>query len=644
MVRTNYYTQAYRKEMEVYTEFSGGMNSFAPNGDLRDNEMARIVNKDLGNRGSFLRRYGMTKAKTSLGQLNGQGYFRYFKEDGTFTEIEAVNGKLEINGVAQNIIGLGSFQTTRPVEAAQFGKKMYIATGTNIVVYDGETFTVATPYAPTPLEGLYYGFNALAPDPINYMSDAIGGTGVSAAGITFNQRYGIVNEPVTITGYTIAPAGWTLEYKLEYRTKVMEEGTWEIFKDWSSEKSFIFTQVSTSEFQFKFSARKAGDAVVSFYQIPKYTFKEVQDPEDLNPDTDNIDDCNRILVHNDRVILYGDDNNKDMIYVSHMDNPLYFPVPNCIKFSNPQNEPLTVVLKYRDRLVAMTDTSIQSLVGSSPLDYQKVMLNTTVGCIAPYSAVVVENFIYFLSQDGVYRLKQVGLTEDRANVDKMDTNISNLVSRDRDACAIFHDLQYHLVFPDKKQRFRYYNELGAWVMDDSPKLDFNNLYVFNNELYGQSKVNGNVFKFDKTVYNDDGYVFVEELQTKAYSFSQPYHPKTMREMLLSISPKLGEFKARLSVYIDNIPILKSHGGEAVVGEDGYVTWSPYDRNNIDIKNGTILGEWKLGEHPLGEVDKITVKQSLAGKGFEVKVTLIQDIDTPNEIFGFSFIFKVKKPK
>lgn len=644
MVRSNYYTQPYRKELEVYTEFSGGMNSFAPNGDLRDNELALIKNKDLGNRGSFLRRYGMVKTVTSSAQINGQGYFRYYRNDGTYDEIEAVNGYIEMNGIPQSISGLTSFQTTRPVEAAQVYNKLYIATGTKLVVYDGTNFSVATPYLPTALEGLYYGFNALLPDPVNFMSDSEGGTGISASGVTFNTRYGLVNTPVNVTGVTVAPAGWVLEYKLEYRTKNMTEGTWTLFKDWNSSKIFTFTPTTTDEHQFKFTVRQVGQTVESFYQIPKYTVKAAQEAEDISPDVTNIHGCNRILVHYNRVFIYGDSNNNNMVYVSHNDNPLYFPVPNCLRFDNPKNEALNTIIHYRDKLVAMTDTSIQALHGKSPADFQRVVLNTQVGCIAPLSAVVVENFIYFLSQDGVYYLKQVGTTEDRANVAKLDTNISNIVPRDKNACGTFHNLQYHLVFPNQHKRFRFYNELNAWVMDDSPKLDFVNMYVHENLLYAQSKTNGNILKFDSTVFNDDGHVYEEEVVTKSYNFNQPYHPKTMRELLIYLSPNLGNFKAKLNVYVDGLPTLESSSGEAVINEDGYVTWDPTDKDNLFTPDGTRLGEWKLGENPLGSVENALIKQPLNGKGLQVKLTLHQDSGQPNEIFGFAFIFKVKKPK
>lgn len=892
MVRSNFYTQPYRKELEIYTEFSGGMNSFAPNGDLRDNELTMIKNKDLGNRGSLLRRTGMTKFKNSPVDGKGQGYFRYYKEDGTYDEILATNGKLYtkqeitqfVNPVIENkttaetltltgtfndgdviykqsgqyykeitkkevvldgslawvysgdfagykevfltgfsnsiyapntaqvvkyngnilpysstlvdtinwsnvgqlsiriadtdsgwgetyvptvdeikayfngwkmhdvnssgnvynsgtkywakinrtssvfgvdysvttlpttvndslnwqpykltydlatpegvlqtttgsmtintgdelliisitdsetgnsitviatdrfrigsvmkvmeqiISGLSSFQTTRPIEAVQYQDKMYIATGTKLVVYDGLTFTVAVPYAPTALEGLYYGFNALAADPVNYMTDGVS-AGIQAAGMTFDKRYGIVNEPVTVSGYYLAPAGYSMEYQYEYRTSDMTADTWTVGRAYGTTKAWSFTPTKILDHQLRVTVRKVGTTTpTSFYMIPKYTVKAAPDPTELNPDTDNIDDCNRILVHADRIVFYGDDVNKDMIYISHIENPLYFPVPNCIRFENPKNESLQIVMKYRDKLVAMTDTTIQALYGTSPADYTKVMLNTQVGCIAPYSAVVVENVIYFLSYDGVYRLKQVGMTEDRANVDKIDTKISNLVPRDKDAYAVFHDLQYHLVFPSKKQRFRFYNEFGAWVMDESEKLNLSSLYIFDNSLYAQSVSTGDIFKFDKTVYNDDGYVYMEEIQTKGYHFGQPYHPKTMRQLLFSISPKMGDFKAKLSWYLDNVPKIEAVSGEAVVGQDGYVTWDSKEQDNINVLAGAKLGTMILGESVLGEMDKVLVKQSLNGKGYEVKFTLRQDKDGPNEIFGWSFIFKVKKPK
>jgi hypothetical protein len=645
MARKDYYTQPNEKKLEVFDNFIGGMNSVAPNENLSDIELAFIKNKNIGNRGSLTRRHGMVKHIESVGSASGRGYFRYYKQDGTYDEILSVNGTFELNGVTQTVSGMDSiYQTIKPIEAIQFQNKMYFATGTKLVMYDGAQFSVVEPHKPTSLEALYYGFNALHPDPSNYMSDGVS-PGVEAAGMTFSKRYGVVNESVTITGHVNAPVGELLQYKLEYRTTNMMEGAWALIQDWGSTKVIDFTPLEATDYQFRFSVRKNGDDnTKTSYLIPKYKVKSSADPNDITPDVANIHKCNRILMHGNRVFLYGDETNKDMVYISHLNNPTYFPVPNCLRFENPKNESLNVLLHYRDRLVAMTDSTIQSLLGKSPLEYERVVLNTDIGCIAPYSAVVVENFIYFLSQDGVYMLKQVGTVEERANVTKIDTAISNMIDRDKNACGIYHNLEYHLVFPYKDKRFRYYNEFGSWVYDESYKLNFVNMWTYGGKLYAQDIYGGDVFKFDETVFTDDGYVFEEEIQTKAYTFGQPYHPKTLRELLVAVSPEYGNYVAKLQVYADNRHIVSSKKGTTSINENGEVVWTETDEPNLLAYEGAILGEWELGKNPLGHTDSVVVKQRLSGKCYQVRLVITQKEDHQNEFFGFAIIFKLKKPK
>src|SRR6185312_5345337 len=164
MARRSYYTEPWEKKIEEYQNFSGGINTTAAQDMMGDHELTDAVNVSLDERGSVTRRSGMIP-HLSPQTLDGeaQGYFRYYKTATSFEEIIAIGGKIEIDGRVMEIDGLaGGFQTTRPIDAVQFYDKMYFATGTKLLQYDGTNLAVIKPYSPEPLEALYVGTNGLA--------------------------------------------------------------------------------------------------------------------------------------------------------------------------------------------------------------------------------------------------------------------------------------------------------------------------------------------------------------------------------------------------------------------------------------------------------------------------------------------------
>lgn len=632
--------------MHVYQRFDGGLNTVDANEKIADNELANLINKDLGERGSLKRRHGMVNHIQATTVTPGQGYFRYFKEGIGHEEIVAQGGYLYLGGIVQTIVGLAQFQTTRPIEAVQYKDKLYIATGTKLVSYDGTTFTVVAPYAPEPLEALYIGTNALADDPTNFMQDAEGAA-LRIDGVTFDRRYGLVNTPTVLTAYITKIAGTTIEYKYEYRTPGMKEGFWEQLTNnlFIADKFFSFETDIEGDVAFRVWAKVVGSDITTAkqYKIPKYKIKPVPDPNDVNVPDSTIATCNRIILHWERLILYGDTSQPDAIFISHNKNPNYFPTPNSLIFESERREQVTSIVRYRDMLVVFTPSTIQALYGKSPMDFRRLMLNSSIGCIAPYSTAIVGNYIAFLSNEGVHFLKSVGYNETRMNVEKIDTNIDNIMLKDTDASGVLVDNQYMLLFPTSKLRFRYYYEHGAWTKDESEKLDFTRMYEWDGELYGQSSLEGSIYKFDKTKFDDDGFVYNDRIETKYYDFSEPYHDKKLKELQLILSSDNQRSSISVVVYADATMILGTDTSYSTIDADGNVDWVEQNEPNVVMKNGTVLGDWVMGESPFGEVASEKYSLGISGRCRTMKLIIMHDEATPMQLLGLGTIFKTKRP-
>lgn len=638
MARKQYHTDPARKLYEEYMDFSGGLNTMTANDNLADNELANVSNFELAERGPLSRRHGMKKRIPAVVEGKGQGYFRYYRQNGTFDEIVAVNGKLYKNGSELSITGLTQgFQKDRNIEAVQLGDVLFIATGTKLVEYDGSA-RVVVEYMPQPLEALYVGLNALSANPDNYISDGVS-TFLRIEGLKQSRRYGLVNTATDFEVFISKPAGATIEYKASYQHESMEVET--VIKDWSTTRKLSFIPPLIGEYYLTFEARVQGspDDPVR-YSLPSYKVKQVEEPE--LPNTSNIHSCNRIMLHWDRLILYGDTVQKDAIYISHLNNGRYFPINNSLMFTNEQREEVTVLVRFRDIVLAFTPHSTQILYGTNPGDFRRVTANTKVGCIAPYSAKVMGNYVVFLSYEGVHILKSLGYTENRLNVEKIDNAISNILPLHKDACAEFYHNQYHLVFPQTKQRFRFYQNMGVWAKDDSIKLDFSKMYQYDDVLIGLSGEKGHVMEFDEALYDDDGYYFDAEAELKSFDFSQSFHRKKLKELQLLVGNKGTSSSASVLVYADRALVLGDDESHATV-ENGVVVWKTAKSPNISIQTGTVFGSWVLGVSPFGSIDSEVCELRITGKCRRAKLVFRHSEPKPFSIIGLAFIFKMKKP-
>lgn len=642
MARQQMYPQPWRKHIEAYNDFGGGLNTVTSNDNLRVDEVRHISNMDLGDRGSLIRRAGMRQHLVPPEEVTGlgQGYFRYYLADGTYEEIVAIGGKLYKDGEYLEIVDLSSFQTTRLIEAVQYGTILYIATGTKFVQYDGTTAEIVTAFTPDPLSALYIGTNGLADDPDSYLTDGVG-TVIKLTGVTVDRRYGVINAPSVFTAYMSKPAGITLEYQFEYRVK--DATTWTVGQAWNASKTWTFIPLITEDFEIHVITRDVAVPATTYeYVMPRYTVKETDENIALNHDT--IQDCNRIMMYWDRLILYGDPTQPRTLFVSHLRNMTYFPIPNSLEITNEKQEVLNIIIQYRDSLVCFTDTNIQAVFGKFPAEFVRVKQHSSIGCIAPESAAVVENSILFRSRDGIHALRSVSISEDRADVRRVDDAIENIVPEDRDACGVSYDSQYHILFPQQEMRLRYY--YGArrkpWTRDDSSKLTFSRFYRYEDGLYGQAQDTGVIYFFHKEDRDDAGYVYTDSFELKSFDFGEPYNPKKLKEIQVLMEQQATRVSGILRVYADSALVLDPDDSFASV-VDGIVVWNVVTTPNLTIDSGTVFGSWLLGTSPFGGLDSILEKLRLYGKCRRVRVTYEHTAAESNRFLGCAFIFKTKKP-
>lgn len=660
MARQNIRHNPAEKLFEAFMDFSGGLNTEITNEKLMENEFPVCVNVDLSGRSSARLRYGRRAIATCSG--NTQGAFFYYRHSEEYPDIiMAVNGQLFVkendSSTFSKITIYDSnnneftFQTSRTVEAIQYRHVMFVATGTKLVEleYDsGWKAKVVEPYTPTVMEAIYIGTNGLADNPDEYIQDGVSPTqNVEAIGIKPQYRTAAKNVPITMTAYINRPSGYTdpVEYKWEYKRSSDTE--WEEITNFEADKRTVEISFDTAtNYDIRVTVRKENDSnniqPTQVYVLTGYIVKDVEDRTSVMP-VSGIHTCNRIVLHWDRVLLYGDTENPFQMYISDLQNARYFPVSNTINFDTGKQEPITTAVRFQNMLVVFTKTTIQTLVGKSTEDYERYQIHDGIGCIAGWSAKVVGNYIIFLSHEGVHALRPNPYRLDTMNVNRVDAQIKSEMPTDENACAVVTDSQYWLAFPDRKTIYRYYYEQGVWVKDQSENLDIIQFLLYGEDAYNVTK-NGNLYIHDREVYTDAGVEYDLDIETKLLDLSASFNYKKLKRIyILARHFPLHDVQMYVTVQADSSIVLSPDSGEVVIDDQGKVEWVHKTEPNFEFYTGTVLGAWVMGQSAFGQLTLSVQRATIRGKCRRVKVRFRGGAGKEFELFGFGLEFKLKKP-
>lgn len=627
MAKQPYFVNTTEKAMEVFNSLGGGMVTQLHQSKMRDDQLRVIENGELIAGGVVSNRGGYKKIKDPSVTITGttQGVFKY-DDNGLGQTIVAINGKLykAIGNLYTNlpITNLAAgFQTTRLIEAVQYRSLMYFATGSGLVKYDGTTASLVSAYTPNGLEALYVGLNGLALDPESYIQDNTTGAANTILGFKCSSRYGLVNTYTDITAYVEKIATDVLEYR--WSSKRTTDAKYTVWQDWSTNKVYHHKYTFKADYMIKCEIRKQGTtAVLDEHILPK--FRNLSSPDPNPAPTINFDDiknCNRIFLHYDRLCLYGDTINPDHLYISHLNNFAYFPRNNIIRIFDSARGKLQACVQYKNFLLCFTNNSIQMVTGSSPTDFAKAPVHTTLGTDQPYSVAVMKNYVVFVGRDdGVYIIKSFNFsTTDKLNVERIDLPIkdsigSKITLSNNVTSTIFNDQLYLYIqgFTDC-YIYRYYYELGVWVRD-YVNMQYANFKVVNKTLWMTSLSNGKVYQLTKGYYFDDTLTgsdrFTLVITSKDYDYDMPYHKK-----------KLKQFQLLCNIGVSSTVV-----------------------TNLYSDNGTLLTASLMTN--AGDAADDSQKLIATGSGrfryikADMRVTVYEDLS----ILGFGFVFKYGMPK
>jgi hypothetical protein len=384
------------------------------------------------------------------------------------------------------------------------------------------------------------------------------------------------------------------------------------------------------------------DSKQSTFTLSNYAVNSTDSTADIP--TDGIRQCNKIVLHWDRLILYGDPLHPYQIYVSDLTNPYYWPTTNTIMFNTGKLEAITSITRFQDLLLIFTKTTIQTLTGKSPDDYARYQIHDGLGAVAGWSVKVVGNNVMFLSHEGVMLLKPNPYRLESMNVSRADRQVKSEMPTDSDACAIVTQGQYWLCFPQKRIIYRFYYERGVWVKDVNPdSLHFRQFLLYGEDIYNLT-LDAKLLRHDPNVYTDDDYMYSIIVESKHLDFSSSFNQKKLKRLyVLARHYKDHNIDLYVTVKADSAIALTPEHGQAVITEDGFVEWQYDVTPNMHFYTGTTLGLWTVGQSSFGEALISVQKASVRGKCRRTKIRFEYKGGQPFEFYGFGFEFRLKKP-
>lgn len=198
--------------------------------------------------------------------------------------------------------------------------------------------------------------------------------------------------------------------------------------------------------------------------------------------------ANQVMVHYDKLLAWGSQTAPETLFISDPTEKNWFPETARVKFDTDEDEPIKAITPFMQILVVQSESKTWGLKGTQisviaanatgEALYEVFDISPVYGTIAPKSVRPVRNRLYFLSKEGVVELNSLYAVDYRYNVNELDRNIKNIITRDTQAVGIQHDYQYWLNLPSTGETFRYYIDKKAWVKD-TYGVDENDTYANN---------------------------------------------------------------------------------------------------------------------------------------------------------------------
>lgn len=367
-----------------------------------------------------------------------------------------------------------------------------------------------------------------------------------------------------------------------------------------------------------------------------------EDLKEVTPlDITNI----RSVIINDRMVFFKE----NTIWYSDVFKFNYFPFYNYITLPLRTDDNIVEIHYFKGAHIIFTRQEIWKIEGM--LGYDNMMVskvNDLIGCIAPETVQPQNNTLVFLSQDGLYALKQTMYANGLENVDKIDDHVAGIIDENNDSVeSIVHNGIYHLhtfnVKGEYVESFRqYFNRYAGssgrypYTRDIYSELPLTSFKVYGN-IYGI--YNGNFYLFDKG-YKDFNKNYDMIVETPQYTLDYPMHEKKIKDITIKVRAYEHVPVEVKVMYGDNVKLAPNttHYRVNQFGEIEYEEARPYQIETEWVK----LGDFTAGKDFLGNNSYQIHKLLVGGKTENVALRIVHSYAGEFNLHAIGFTFKLGK--
>lgn len=282
-------------------------------------------------------------------------------------------------------------------------------------------------------------------------------------------------------------------------------------------------------------------------KVIDYTNKKVWYEPCQNEIEDNFKGANvipemakYIVSHNGRLYVSGNEKDDDNVFITDLQNPLYFAVSLPLQLP-PTSEKITGMHVFDNSVVIGRQSDIYTIIGSSNnpdlgVDvFQLRRLNTHSGFASHAAIDIAHNYLIFLGNDGnVYAMQSSKVYERDLATAILNRTINlfaepiSLTKEDlSDATSFFYNDEWYLSMKDITMVYSYRHM--AWVMYKG--LNMRSTYGLDGEwLWGRPE--GKIAMFDKENFFDFGEPYQTLWYSKFFDMGDPTSYKQFREFYL----------------------------------------------------------------------------------------------------------------
>ena len=517
-------------------------------------------------------------------------------------------------------------------------------------------------YKPTAIEVKNIGFNILSSKPMEFIDSQ--GSANSIRGIFYTYN----DQPTQIVPYNkefkihILSSGTGENQIPEYRPnngEIDEEKNpyTKLQGSYNDDKS-IFTctglnESDSIELRITKGTGETADKFLAYFTMGSVVQSDIGKIEDI---VKLILSSRYCKVINSQLVLFG---NHGYMFFSDFDNFDYFPNYYYIYVAETENEEVVSVNYFRQYYAIFTNKRIKRMSGAfGSDDFGVYPLNDYIGCINPRSIKQVQNYLYFLSYNGLYMLKQGYVGEGTENVEQIDLPIYRSYITENMLKGITFQ-NYYALFSEKEAIYYNYTNDAYYKFKNAGILATNSLArdtVYPTEytipfqynklqsilFYGiKEKIDAITNHFDICVQNfasdeleinDNGVSFVSSFETCYMSFNAPTNIKKFKEIYLKFYNKYGKFiPLYVTIKVDDKVVISPK--DYVVSYDEETQTYYYNEvvgSNKELKGFRTLGTMILGEDIMGERTSMVLKMKVRAKGRAIKIIVSDGIEEGNE--------------